>query len=107
MEVVGHVSGENWRGTMTASDGSTSEVILKDNCMWTWSTSEAQGIKTCFDPTEAEDMWDMTGDTTETQVNQAEFNYNCVPAVLSEADLNPPPGVDFLDLEEMMQGIGN
>jgi len=81
------------------SGGKKTYVIMKDNCMWSWNKSESQGVKFCFEPTETgTDFWDVE--------NAPQGNYTCVPAVVSDAKFNPPSSVNFMDMDEMMQGLG-
>lgn len=89
------------------SQGQTSQVIFKDDCMWTWSDAQEQGVKMCFQPEEAEEM--ISGEREPTEGGQtmpADVDYNCQPAVFTDAKFNPPNDVQFMDLDEMMQGMG-
>ncbi len=77
---------------------------MKDNCMWTWSEDEAQGMKICFEETdpEATDIWEQPEGTVGT-----DMTYTCLPAAVTEAKFTPPTDVEFMDLDAMMQGMGN
>ena len=48
-EYESFIKGENYRGKIKTTEGKTGEIIIKDNCMWTWSEEETQGIKICFE----------------------------------------------------------
>lgn len=78
------------------------KVIFKDDCMWNWSEGEEEGIKMCFEPEEAEDMFSGETDTGQTNL-PTDVNFNCQPAVFTDAKFDPPSGIEFMDMDEMMQ----
>src|SRR4030043_164693 len=85
---------------MTA--GKSGYLILLDNCLWSWSKDEAQGVKMCFEPEEGEDIWtDM-----EKEQQSSDMDYNCSPSVINDAVFTPPSNVNFTDFDQMMQGLG-
>lgn len=95
-EYEGYIKGKQWRGKMKSQDGKVGEVILKDNCMWSWTSEETQGLKMCFEPEEGqEDVWD--------QQDTQGIEYNCMPSAITDAKFDPPSTVKFLNLQEMMQ----
>ena len=100
-EYVGYVKGNNYRGKMT-TEGRTTEVIVKDNCMWSWSSDNAEGMKTCIEETEVESeegtIWEQAGASND-------VNYRCVPAAVTDAEFTPPTDIQFLDLDSMMEGL--
>ena len=104
-EYEGYVKGTNYRGKMTTAEGKVAEVILKDNCMWSWSEEENQGIKTCFEATEMEgetdSIWDQAGAAS------ADMSYKCAPAAVTDAQFTPPANIQFMDLDSMMEGFRN
>lgn len=88
-------------------EGKTAKVIVKDDCMWNWQEGDSQGFKMCFEDTEIEE--DSTAqDQESTSMGQmqppADINYNCQPAVLADSKFDPPSGVKFMTMEEMMRG---
>lgn len=90
----GIIQGKQYRGKMTINGRSTN-VIMKDNCMWSWQDNDSNGMKTCFEPTEeGEDTWDS---------NNEEFDKNvkCVPTVVTGESFLPPTNVNFLNLDEL------
>lgn len=98
-EYEGFVKGKMWRGKIKSAEGKISEVIMKDNCMWTWSSEQTEGFKACFDETEADaNMWDQ--DTV------ANIEYNCGPTAITESKFDPPEGIEFMDYSQMMMNIG-
>jgi len=105
-EYEGYIKGKNYRGKTKTTEGKEGGVIIKDNCMWIWAEDEDQGIKTCFEDTEAEtqstDIWEQPQGTV-----GSDMEYTCVPFAVREAQFTPPAGVEFLDLESMMEGLGN
>jgi len=98
---VGWLKNQKYYGEITAN-GKVGYIILVDNCLWSWSKDEAQGIKMCFEPKEGEDIWtDM-----EKEQQSADYDYNCVPSVVNDAVFTPPSNIKFTDFNEMMQGLG-
>lgn len=96
----GYVKGQQWRGKMEFADGRKGEVIIKDNCMWSWTDGESQGMKICFDESE-QDIWDESQEGSASDVE-----YFCVPAVVTDAKFIPPANIQFTSLDEMMGGYG-
>lgn len=96
-----YIKGKNMYGEVTV-EGKPAYIIIKDNCMWNWSQGEAQGVKSCFE----EDFWEMGEEAV--QEGQAsvptEAEYRCAPAVFPDSRFNPPGDVNFLDIDELMQG---
>jgi len=96
-----YIRGKNMYGEVS-QDGKTSYVIAKDNCMWNWTTGEAQGTKMCFE----EDFWEMSEEYA--QEGQAsvptDTEYRCAPAIFSDTKFNLPANINFMDLDELMQG---
>lgn len=108
-EYEGYVKGQNYRGKMKSADGKVGEVIMKDNCMWSWSEEEGRGIKTCFEEVDAEvaegeeaeaSLWDQQG-------SSSDITYTCVPHTVSDSQFTPPSNIQFMDLDSMMQNFGN
>lgn len=104
-EYEGLVKGENYRGKIKSAQGQISEVIVKDNCIWTWSESEAQGIKTCVEESEVEtesgDIWSQSE-----AAGTADVTYTCLPAAVDDTQFEPPAGIEFTDLNSMLQQYG-
>lgn len=96
----GYIKGQQWRGKMEFADGRKAEIIIKDNCMWSWVDTEDQGMKMCFDEAE-QDIWDESQEGSASDVE-----YFCVPAVVTDAKFIPPADIQFMTLDEMMGGYG-
>lgn len=92
---TGFIKGKNYYGEIS-QEGKKGYVIMKDDCMWSWSEGENQGIKMCFE----EDIWEQEEGTVPT-----EAEYYCSPTLVSDSQFNPPASVDFLDMDEMMGGM--
>lgn len=94
------------------NEGQTAKIIVKDNCMWSWS-EENQGVKACFEDSQAEEMGELeegmekapTAMETEEMRPPQDVSYNCSPAVFGDDKFNPPAEVEFVDMDQMMQGI--
>jgi len=101
VEYEGYIKGEQFMAKVNAN-GKAGNVIIKDDCMWSWTDEEAQGIKTCFEPVEGEEsIWDSP-DTSE-----LDMNYTCRPAAITDDKFNPPSNIEFLDLDSLMNGSLN
>jgi len=98
-EYESFIKGENYRGKIKTAEGKTGEIIIKNNCMWTWSEGEAQGMKICFEESDLEmtNIWEQP---------QGAFGpdiaYTCLPTVVTDAKFTLPSNVNFMDIDEMM-----
>jgi hypothetical protein len=103
---TGYVKGEKFYSEVMQK-GKQGYMIMKDNCMWTWSKDEAQGVKMCFEPEEGEDVWEMEDvEGMEGAGPPPDVNLKCVPAVISDSKFVPPSNINFMDMSEMMKGMG-
>jgi hypothetical protein len=107
-EYSGIIKGKQYKGTVVMQDGTEGTVIMKDNCIYTWSDVDNQGIKMCNEE-EGYDMWeepeedyDVEGQSGE----EASVDYVCYPTVATDAEFNLPSGVNFMDLDAMMNNQG-
>lgn len=105
-EYAGYVKGENYRGSMKNVEGQVGEVIVKDNCMWTWSEDQVQGVKMCFEETEAAETESVSIWDREEVGAAAEVAYSCMPYAVSDSQFTPPSDVQFMDMESIMEGYG-
>lgn len=97
------------------SEGQQGRVIFKDDCMWSWQEGKTQGVKMCFSPEQADEM--LSGETESSQESEdsqtetteanvpTDVEYNCQPAVVSDAKFNPPKDIQFMDMDQLMQGM--
>jgi hypothetical protein len=113
----GDASGTTWvkNGMFyneVSAEGNQARTIFKDDCMWSWQEGKEQGVKMCYSPEEAEEI--ISGQSEETQENTgmdtdesvpADVNYNCQPATVSDSRFEPPADIQFLDIQQMMQGM--
>jgi len=106
---TGYIKGKKYYGEVSRKDEEgnqmTGNVIIKDECMWSWDKDKVEGIKLCFEPSEMEggddsgkSIWDMESSVTGTE-------YKCVPAVIQDSKFEPPTDVNFMDMEEMMKNF--
>ena len=96
-KMAGIVQGNQYVGQMTVN-GKMANILMKDNCMWTWQEGEKNGIKTCF---EVEGDGGLMGNVDARQLNE---NVNCSPTMISPNTFSPPPNVSFLDMDEIGNG---
>jgi hypothetical protein len=97
---VGWLKDQKYYGEIT-TNGKLGYIILADNCMWTWTKGETQGVKMCFETEEGEDIWN---DIEEGQ-QAAGYDYRCAPSLVNDAVFTPPSDINFMDLDQMMQGF--
>lgn len=99
------VKGKSSYGEVS-TEGRIAKVIYKDDCIWSWEEGNPQGMKMCFDPEEMEEMLEGAETETETEAQAqgmpSDIDYQCRPDVFTDAKFNPPAGVNFMTLEEMM-----
>jgi len=93
-EYEGYIKGEQYKGKMKTTEGKEAEVIVKDNCMWTWAENETQGMKICFEESETEstNIWDQPQGAMGT-----DMNYKCLPAAITDAQFDPPSNIEFIN----------
>lgn len=96
--IEGTVQGNNYLGKANVQ-GKMANILMKENCMWTWEEGKTNGFKTCFELAEGQtSMWG--------QYNQAalDANVNCAPTVVGPGTFNPPANVNFIDMDQAMDG---
>jgi len=81
------------------SAGKLGYIILIDNCLWSWSKDQAQGVKMCFQPKEGQDIWT----DVQNQDKTANVDYNCAPAIVNDSVFTPPSNIKFSDFSELMK----
>lgn len=91
-------------------EGKTAKVIFKDDCMWAWEETNSQGTKMCFEPEEMETMESGIEGTGQGEGNfqyqQSDIEYQCRPGVFGDDKFNPPANVNFMDIGQMMENMG-
>jgi hypothetical protein len=93
---TGYIKANQYYGEII-SEGGEGYVIIKNNCMWTWSKEEKQGVKMCFEPEKGEE-----GDLLDTE-GSPQGDFTCVPAIVSDAQFNPPTDISFIDIDQMLK----
>ncbi|NMC36038.1 hypothetical protein GYA49_03250 [Candidatus Beckwithbacteria bacterium] len=100
-QVDGIIQGNQYAGIMTMN-GQKANVLLTDNCMWSWKEGDTSGIKMCFEPAEgSEDDNTPFGNIDPNQLNE---NVNCMPTVISPSTFTPPSNISFIDVDDAMNG---
>lgn len=102
-EFEGVLKGKSWHGKMKSKDGQMAEVIIKDNCMWSWNPTDKtnQGAKICFEDKNAtaggenQDIWEKS------DVDNPDIKYTCLPANVSDSEFEPPKEIQFIDLNQI------
>lgn len=98
MTGTGWIKGKKYYGEIKQlQNNQEAFIIMVDNCMWTWSNDQPQGIKMCSEPVEGEeDLWDQGEGQS-----SAAGEYSCSPAVFSDDKFTPPGNIQFLDMQQM------
>jgi len=94
---VGWLKSKKYYGEITAN-GKLGYIILVDNCLWSWSKEQPQGVKMCFQPKEGEDIWTDIGK----EQQSSDVDYNCAPSVVNDAVFTPPSNIKFTDIDALM-----
>lgn len=104
------INGQKFKQTVVvpSEKGNSTTTIISDNVnFYSWSdASKGVGIK--MNLAEAQKNVPTSGQKTEGSVNwDKEYNYDCVPATVSEADFALPTDITFTDLSETLKGLQN
>ena len=91
---TGFVKGRKYYGEVSAQ-GKKNYIIMKDNCMWSWTEEQSQGVKMCFE----DDIFEEFEQEGQGQV-PTEAEYHCLPSVFSESKFNPPANINFMDASQ-------
>lgn len=102
---ISYVKGKNTYVEMTIK-GKISYFIQKDGCMWVWGQEQPQGTKICADKKEVEEpvLPETTSDFKAKGIN-LDVEYKCTPSLVGDEKFNPPAEINFIDLQQMMQGL--
>ncbi len=108
------VSGTSWvKGDQTYTqvtvDGNVVNSITKDNCVWSWSSGESRGVKVCYES--SEELYTESEEPESEELSQVDavkppagVEYNCSATAISDDKFSPPSNIEFMDLEDLMQG---
>lgn len=86
------------------NQGKKSYMIVVDKCFWVWDETK-HGTKICSDKS----IFESKEKEENKKVNVSgsnevfKYQYQCQPAVVTEAMFNPPTDVNFFDLERLQQ----
>lgn len=105
------VKGSNFYSEVTQA-GKKASIIWKDDCLWVWGEEEnKEGTKICpqaDQQTENEENQKNELEAIKEQAFQpADMDYQCRPAVFGDEKFDLPEGIEFLDLNALMQNFGN
>ncbi len=98
---IGYLKGKNYYGEFVTG-GKTAKMILKDKCFWSWAEGQKQGFKTCVKQEESENIWN---DIDKEQKSES-TDYRCNLAVINDTMFELPAGIEFVDLQAMMEKYG-
>lgn len=90
----GIIKGKQYKGSVKTQDGGDGTVLIKGNCMYTWSNVDKQGIKMCFEEGD-QSMWEDSGGSVSEGV--VPIGYTCYPTLVSDSEFDLPTGIDFMD----------
>lgn len=104
----GYIKGKQYAGEMAMPDGKVGNVIVKDECMYSWEDGAKTGISFCFQGESGNpDGTDYTiWDDTQANV-PSNVNVSCEPSTVNDETFLVPPDVSFTSMDEMMQGLGD
>ena len=102
-EFEGVLKGKSWHGKMKSKDGQVAEVIIKDNCMWSWNPGDKtnQGAKICFEDKNATEGSENTDVWEKSEVDNPNVKYTCLPTTASDSEFEPPKEIQFIDLNQL------
>jgi hypothetical protein len=103
-EYKGVIKGDKFKGQMKNPNGQVGHMIMKDNCMYSWSEEmKDQGIKICD-----EEMDINAEDNQEEPTEEANMpdNLVCYPTAVSDSEFDLPTDVKFMDMANLMDSFG-
>lgn len=103
VEYSGVIKGRQYKGKVKMQDGKEGNVLMKENCMYTWSDLASQGVKICFEEND-QSVWEQSEGTA--PEGTAPVNYTCYPALVPDSEFNLPSGVNFMDIGAPMNYPG-
>ncbi len=107
-------SGTTWiKGEETYTEAvfqaNSFNTLTKDECVWTWSDENNQGIKICYDNSEevfSEEERDSPEGVGEFNPMDAEipedFEFDCEEATIPDSRFEPPADVNFISMDDLM-----
>jgi len=105
---TGYIKNGMYYGQTTV-DEEVGNILVKDNCSWTWSETTKEGVTFCSDP---EDVAAMAEDATAEKptvdpetVNVPEGDFDCTPTIVDDSLFEPPTDVTFTDFSALMEGF--
>lgn len=96
------IKGKNYKSENTI-DGKKGFIIHKDGCTYIWTNEENKGMKMCQEENQAEteankeNIADQKEAGDQAKAWQKNYNYHCLPAILSDGQFNPPANITFSD----------
>ncbi|HUS60220.1 MAG TPA: hypothetical protein VMX76_02445 [Nevskiaceae bacterium] len=77
--------------------------IMVDDCTYSWEQGKTEGFKFCFEPEEGGEEGVEEGAIPEGYSAQApDYDYQCVPTIVSDSKFEPPTNINFINPQEMM-----
>lgn len=103
------IKGEKYRQDITLGDQKT-HMLSDGEYMYMWSSMQEQGTKINLEKMEelGEDMQSETDvDAAQAKMSDmdAEYDFKCLPWVVSENKFKVPSDIEFMDLTSMMEGF--
>ena len=102
------IKGRKYYGEIVQK-GKTAKLISKDDCIWAWEEGNPQGTKMCMQANQEEmkQAVDENKDMIEQQGYQPpDMDYKCMPAIFGDDKFSPPGNISFVDLNEMVERMG-
>ncbi|MBU2592222.1 MAG: hypothetical protein ABH867_01100 [Patescibacteria group bacterium] len=89
--------------TEVVAEGKKTHSIFADNCNYTWTEDESQGVKICIEPEKTEEG--EVSQPEEFSWETPDISYSCKEVVISDTIFDPPAGIEFINPFEMMPGV--
>jgi hypothetical protein len=108
--------GESWvKGQKSYAEihqeGKVAKIISEDDCIWAWEEGNSQGTKMCTQASREEgeavpeETEEPKGQQPAFEYQQPKVEYQCQPAVFGDDKFDLPADINFMDINQMMQGL--
>lgn len=104
------INGKKFKQTIkiTNAQGTTNMSSVSDGqFIYSWSDKDPNsGFKMKLDVTATSDVTPQAGSSAGKSIDLAQpYDYNCVPATVSDTDFTPPSNVKFTDFSDFTNGL--
>ncbi len=90
------------------SEGVKSHTIVKNNCSWTWSDGESEGVTVChdeeLDSAFQEGIESLPLEEISKQI-EADTQMECTTAIINDSRFDPPSEIKFINLMDELRNL--